>query len=272
MIEERIDLNFFVQCDTQISRQEGLVELLSRAGCFQMFLGVESFNRETLLAARKGQNRPELYGDIVRLLRKYAISSHFSTIIGFPQDTAEDIGEHIRILCALDPTWASFYILTPIPGTEQYGDFLKAGLITEPNLDRFDTTCLTWRHPALSPRQLDALLYGCYRKFYSFSHSLANVRRLDFKRGGFLSETCISLGNSAFTRFSARKRTHPMAGGVGRVRRDRAADYLPLRKRFFGFEFAPLPEILQLPEADVAANRLATLTARQTPALSAVEP
>lgn len=158
MIDERINLNFFVQCDTQISRQESLVELLSRAGCFQMFLGVESFNRETLLAARKGQNRPELYQDIVRLLRKYAISSHFSTIIGFPQDTEEDIQQHIKILCELDPTWASFYVLTPIPGTEQYGDFLESGVIVEKNLDRFDTTYLTWEHPSLSRERLHALI------------------------------------------------------------------------------------------------------------------
>jgi hypothetical protein len=32
-----------------------------------MFIGVESFNRQVLLAAHKGQNRPETYKDIVRL-------------------------------------------------------------------------------------------------------------------------------------------------------------------------------------------------------------
>src|SRR6185295_20074331 len=40
---------FFVQCDTQIAEDEGLVELLGRAGCFQMFVGVESFDRKALL-------------------------------------------------------------------------------------------------------------------------------------------------------------------------------------------------------------------------------
>ena len=62
-----------------------------RPGCFQMFVGVESFNRQTLLAARKGQNRPETYRDIVRLCREHGISSHFSNIIGFPQDTERDV-------------------------------------------------------------------------------------------------------------------------------------------------------------------------------------
>ncbi len=46
MAEERLGLKFFVQCDTQIARQEHLVDLLGKAGCFQIFVGVESFNRK----------------------------------------------------------------------------------------------------------------------------------------------------------------------------------------------------------------------------------
>ena len=160
MVEERLGLEFFVQCDTQIARQEHLVALLAEAGCFQMFVGVESFNRQTLLAAQKGQNRPETYRDIVRLCREHGISSHFSNIIGFPQDTEREVDEHLEMLREMGPTWASFYILCPIPGTEQYDDFLAEGLITEKNLDRFDTTCLTWRHPHFSREQLAELLFG----------------------------------------------------------------------------------------------------------------
>ena len=87
IVEERIGLKFFVQCDTQIARQEDLVELWAKAGCFQMFVGVESFNRQTLLEAKKGQNRPGTYHEIVRLCRANEIKSHFSNIIGFPHDT-----------------------------------------------------------------------------------------------------------------------------------------------------------------------------------------
>lgn len=32
MIDERLGMKFFVQCDTQIGKQEALVELLGRAG------------------------------------------------------------------------------------------------------------------------------------------------------------------------------------------------------------------------------------------------
>ncbi len=69
---------------------------------------------QTLVAAQKGQNRPETYREIVRLCRDHGISSHFSNIIGFPQDTEEEVHEHVEVLRELGPTWSSFYILCPI--------------------------------------------------------------------------------------------------------------------------------------------------------------
>src|SRR5438552_5273964 len=120
IIAENIRMPFFAQCDTQVAKQEELVALMGRAGCFEMFVGVESFSRKTLLAAHKTQNHPSTYSNIVRLCRKYNIVSHFSNIIGFPDDTAETIAEHLDVLRSLQADAASFYILCPIPGTEQY--------------------------------------------------------------------------------------------------------------------------------------------------------
>jgi len=162
MIEEKLQLSFFVQCDTQVHRDEELVELLGRAGCFQMFVGVESFDRKTLLGAHKGQNHPQAYSEIVRLCRKYRISSHFSNIIGFPGQTKQDIQDHWKVLDELDPQVVSFYVLTPIPGTPQYQEFLDGGLITELNLDRFDGTTTTWNHDQISQRELRKLLFDSY--------------------------------------------------------------------------------------------------------------
>jgi hypothetical protein len=253
MIAENIRMPFFVQCDTQIARQEELLSLMNRAGCFEMFVGVESFSRQTLLAAHKTQNHPSTYSDIVRLCRKYAIVCHFSNILGFPDDTAQSILEHLDVLRGLEPDVASFYILCPIPGTEQYDDFLKAGYITEPNMDRFDGTMPTWKHPNLSADELLDLLFFCYRRFYSTSHivrTAAKSIRLD-AIGGLMPY----LGHPVFSRFAAAKRMHPMSGGLSRVRIDSFPDYRELRKERFGFEHIPFPQSLELSKADAELNR-----------------
>src|SRR6185295_14136569 len=87
-------------------------------------------------------------------------------IIGFPNDTEESIREHVRTIKAMGTDVATFYILTTIPGTEQYDEFMAAGLVNEPNLDRFDSFYSVWRHPRLSPARLRELLFECYQDFY----------------------------------------------------------------------------------------------------------
>jgi hypothetical protein len=254
MIEEKIELPFFVQCDTQVAKQEKLVALLSKAGCFQMFLGVESFSRSVLLAANKTQNHPALYGEIVRLCRKYHITSHFSNIIGFPGDTAQSIRDHLNVLRALQPDIASFYILTPIPGTEQYDEFLAAGRIHEPNLDRFDAQSVTWGHDNLGAEELESQLFRCYREFYSAGHILRTAFR-NIRHKKIFADVLPMLGASIFTRFAAWRRIHPMSGGVGRIQLDKASDYRSLRNGFFGCDLIPLPQSLALSPADAELNR-----------------
>ncbi len=199
-----------------------------------------------------------MYRDIVRLCREHGISSHFSNIIGFPQDTEQDISQHLETLRALGPTLASFYILCPIPGTEQYDDFLAQGLIEEKNLDRFDATSLTWRHPCFSRAQMAGLLFWCYRSFFSWRHMLWNAAHPTFGSGSMLAESAKNMALSLFSRYCAWRQIHPMSGGVLRIRRDGVKDFIWLREETFGFELAPLPESLPLSSADSRLNGATT--------------
>jgi len=259
MIDQELNLPFFVQCDAQVHRQEELLALLARAGCFQVFVGAESFSREALRGAHKLHNHPEHYARIVELCRRYGITSHFSNILGFPGDTEEGVRDHLRTLRLLRPDVASFYILTPIPGTEQYDEFLSQGLVTERNLDRFDGSNVTWRHPALPAERLTDLLFQCYREFYAAGDVVAKALRAGRAARGFrLSQAlCATLGYPALARLGASRRVHPMAGGIGRRRLDHARDYAGFRRRCFDLELAPLPASLPLSARDQAINRLA---------------
>jgi hypothetical protein len=243
MIEERFNIPFFVQCDAQIAKQEDFIRLLAQAGCFQMFVGVESFQRQTLIAAHKTQNHPELYADIVRLCARYNVQSHFSNIIGFPADTPESVHEHVEMLKELSPTAASFYVLTPIPGTEQYDEFLESGWITESNLDRFDGQCSTWKHPNFTKGALESLLFDCHLKFYTLKRMISTAAE-HFLRNRSPSEAIGALNQPLFSRYSAFRRRHPMSGGVGLLHRDHVADYSGFRKGVFNVDRIPLPKSL----------------------------
>lgn len=244
MIDSRLGLRFFCQCDAQIARQPDLVELLGRAGCFEMFVGVESFNRKTLRAAAKNHNHPERYADIIGLCAQAGIRAHFSNIIGFPEDDEAEIRNHLETLKTLRPKVASFYVLTPIPGTEQYDAFSRAGLITEANLDRFDATHPTWTHPVFSKERLAELLYQCYTRYYAFL--------LRYHRGSEEDQRI-----AVFNRYMALQRMHPMSGGIDPLRLDSRADYQHLRRELYDIDLAPLPASLRLSGKEEALNRRA---------------
>jgi hypothetical protein len=253
MIEEKIDLPFFVQCDAQIALQEDLLELLARAGCFQIFVGVESFSREALVGVRKLHNQPEHYAEIVRLCRKHRVSTHFSTILGFPSDTRQSVLEQLEAMKRLSPNQASFNVLTPVPGTEQYDDFLARGWITEKNLDRFDGSLLTWSHPTFGREELTDLLYHCFRDFYSVRHIVTSA----FTHYGGRQSLSVLAGYlvfALFCRHAASRREHPLAGGIWRVNVDRLDDYIHLRRRRFGFDLLPLPASLAPGSVDLAVQ------------------
>jgi radical SAM superfamily enzyme YgiQ (UPF0313 family) len=246
MIAERLELPFFVQCDVQVVRQPRFVELLARAGCYQMFVGVESFDRAALLSVKKNQNHPERYAELVRLCAEHGIGSHFSNILGFPAETAASIRERIEALRSLRPDLASFYVLTPFPGTEHYDELMAAGLITERNLDRFDATCPTWRHPQLGDADLSALLAEAHRRFYALPDAAAKSLRWAWRKrrsGNVLLKIAVA-AYSVLSRYAVARGMHPMAGGMGRVNLDGVEDYAALRRKAYGLDLAPLPRSL----------------------------
>lgn len=253
MIEEKLNIPFFVQCDTQVAKQEAFVQQLGRARCFQIFVGVESFKRQVLLSVHKTQNHPKTYGEIVRMCQENGITTHFSNIIGFPGQTPADILEHSQILQSLGADIASFYILTPIPGTEQYDNFLASGARLEENLDRYDATCPTWDHDIMGASELQTQMFDCYRRFYSAKHIFGSTLR-SIRNKKIFPEVIPGFGAKLFHRYSAWKRQHPMSGGVSRVLLDSVNDYREFRKNRFGFDLVPLPKSLELSRTDAALN------------------
>jgi hypothetical protein len=203
----------------------------------------------------KAHNHPEDYAGLVRLCHEYGIQVHLSNIIGFADDTEDSIQEHQRVLLELAPDVAWYYILCPIPGTEQYDEFLAAGLITESNLDRFDASWLTWTHPNISKKRLHRLLFDCYKQFYSFSETLRRIKKLKREGKGGWERTVGAYRDSFFVRLAVGQGLHPMDGGIYRFRLDAASDYQHLRRKYYGFDLAPLPKSLALSAQDEEFNR-----------------
>ncbi len=247
MVDEKLGVRFFFQADTQLANQPELIELAGRAGGVEVFIGAESFDKAALKSAQKRHNRPSEYKEIVSQCRDAGIRTHFSNILGFQHQSVGDCHDHVDTLIDLGPELASFYILTPIPGTEQYDDFKTRGLIFEQNLDRFDTATPTFRHDRINPVALQQVLFDAYEKFYKASMQNSKCR-IDKATRNFM----------AFCRWCAKNQIHPMSGGSGRIKIDHMREYSACREKVFGVSGPlPLPRSLSLSAADAELNRQA---------------
>ncbi|MFQ5988594.1 MAG: B12-binding domain-containing radical SAM protein, partial [Candidatus Methylomirabilales bacterium] len=125
--EEGIPLTFTMQVDLA-RKPKDFVRLAAEAGCTQVFIGMESVNPENLTVEGKGQNKTEEYADIVREWHDVGVVVHVGYIIGLPFDTKEQLPRDIQYLTdELHPDIASFFMLTPLPGSHDHLEMKKRG-------------------------------------------------------------------------------------------------------------------------------------------------
>jgi hypothetical protein len=178
---EGIIIGFMIQVDTQAYKIPDFVELAFRAGCTQVFIGMESINPKNLKAVGKAQNQVQDYSQMIAAWHTAKIATHIAYIIGFPFDTPESVEEDVnRLKQELGVGQASFFMLTPLPGSEDHANMVRAGAYMDPDLNKYDTFHETTRHPNFAPGELCATYRKAWLSFYSFEHMrhiLANAYR-----------------------------------------------------------------------------------------------
>jgi radical SAM superfamily enzyme YgiQ (UPF0313 family) len=169
--EEHIPIQFMIQVDTQSHNIPGFVDLAARAGCSQVFIGMESINPQNLKAAGKTQNKVQDYKDLIAAWHNAKIATHVAYIFGFPFDTPESIRQDVaRLQNELQVEQASFFMLTPIPGSYDHARMVQNGEPMSPDLNEYDSFHETIRHPNFAPGELFASYRNAWKDFYSFSY------------------------------------------------------------------------------------------------------
>jgi radical SAM superfamily enzyme YgiQ (UPF0313 family) len=169
--EEHIPIHFMIQVDTQSHKIPEFVDLAARAGCTQVFIGMESINPLNLKAVGKTQNKVQDYKDLIAAWHNAKIATHVAYIFGFPFDTPDSIREDVgRLQNELGVEQASFFMLTPIPGSYDHARMVQNGGAMNPDLNEYDSFHETIQHPNFAPGELFASYRNAWKDFYSFNY------------------------------------------------------------------------------------------------------
>ncbi len=239
--KEKIPIQFMIQVDTQSHKIPDFVSLASRAGCSQVFIGMESINPENLKAAGKMQNKVQDYRELISAWHNAKIATHVAYIFGFPFDTPESIREDVqRLQNELGVEQASFFMLTPLPGSRDHARMFQDGEPMSPDLNEYDSFHETIRHPNFAPGELEASYREAWKNFYSFDYMRDVLARANPENYWSIFCDFIWYKNSALIEGG-----HPMIHGFFRLkdRTDRRPGFA-VESRFRHF-FKALPRIAE---------------------------
>ena len=176
--EEHIPVEFMMQVDVLSWKTKHFVEKAQRAGCMTVFIGMESVNTDNLKAASKGQNHVDEYRQLIDAYRTRGISTHVGYIIGFPGDTPESVRRDVEFLInRVQPDHASFFMLTPLPGSMDHLAAVRRGEWLHPDYNLYDSHHETVHHPNLKNGEWKRLYLEAWRTFYSLDNMKAVLQR-----------------------------------------------------------------------------------------------
>ena len=218
---EGLNIKFVIQVDTACHKIPRFIEKAGRAGVRRVYIGLESINPETLLAAKKKQNKITDYRKMLLAWKAIGATIYAGYILGFPNDTPEGLIRDLEIIKRELPIdLMEFFCLTPLPGSEDHQKAHAAGQWMDPDLNKYDLEHVTQNHPLMSKKEWEALYRRAWATYYTPEHMKTVLRRAAAKG--------ISAGNTLFLLLwfygcITVEKIHPLEGGYLRrkYRRDR---------------------------------------------------
>lgn len=228
---EGLPISFFIQVDTVSHKIKGFIEKCGRAGVNRVFLGLESINPDALKEARKGQNNITEYRAVAQAWHGIGATTNAGYILGFPGDTPETIARDLEIIQRELPLDVlDFFIMTPLPGSQDHKELFEKGVPLEQDLNRYDTFHVTTGHARMSTDAWLDIYRRAWGLYYTPEH-VATVMRRARARGEPLGHLMVKM--VVFYACQAIEDVHPLDGGLIRrkYRRDRRPG-LPIESPF----------------------------------------
>lgn len=107
-----------------------LLREMKRAGCVEIWMGMESGSPLILKELKKGIS-PEQTSDAFKWSKEVGLKRHAYLMIGAPSESHETILETEKLIEEIRPDYAILTILTPYPGCALYDEAKRVGYVSD---------------------------------------------------------------------------------------------------------------------------------------------
>jgi len=127
LIDERLNISW--GCTTRVDMvDDDLLKRMKMAGCNLIEFGIETGSERMLKLIKKNISLEQIM-EAVKLVRKHKIDLKTFFMIGFPEETKEDIEQTKHLIKKLNARGVVLSVFTPYPGTELYHRTEELGLL-----------------------------------------------------------------------------------------------------------------------------------------------
>ncbi len=216
--KEHFKIRLILQVDTLCHRIPGFIEKAARAGCNNVFIGLENINPQSLMGTKKRQNKIWEYREMLQAWRAQKVVTWAGYILGFPTDTPESIKRDIEIIKRELPVdILEFFCLTPLPGSEDHRTLLQKGVAMDPDMNKYDLEHVCTGHANMSKAAWEQVYRDAWATYYTDDHVETVLRRAV---ASGLKPTKMANILTAFAGGARIEGVHPLQLGVIR-RKDR---------------------------------------------------
>ena len=143
------------------------LRLIKKAGCKEVFFGIESGSEEILKEMCKGITKKRII-ETVRMAQKEGIITGGSFVVGMPNESKKTITETIRFAKRLHLDYVQFALAAPFPGTKFYETAKESGLLKIKSWEDFDgTKGAIVNTEYLTKKELSGIIRKMYIKYYT---------------------------------------------------------------------------------------------------------
>ncbi len=171
MIDAKISTTFFAQIRIDSVCKNGrvdeeLLDLMWRAGCRIVYLGLESADPATLAEYHKESTVEDMAGGLEALART-GIKTHGMFVFGADSDTRSSLAATADFAIEHGLNTAQFLALTPLPGTRQTAQLEAEGRIFTKNWSLYDGHHVVFWPKNMTPYELQDAVLRAQRRFYT---------------------------------------------------------------------------------------------------------
>ena len=164
------------QFPSTIGRHPELIDLAAKSGCFLLFVGFETIVPQSLQEVGKSFNQQQNYANLIRRILDAGITPFGSFAFGFDHDGPEVFDRTLEFLETTGMPLASFFILTPLPGTILYDRLLKEHRILDHHWHNYDLSRVVFQPVKMSPEELQEKYWHAFGAFYSRQNIMRRIR------------------------------------------------------------------------------------------------